>query len=87
MDRNVTAFEPVGRCLSPTTTLSFSIGRYLAMPKGTLTSVGRCILRLIPLFAGELKTLCMESGFDEVNIIRDSYGKLRFIQAGRIIRK
>lgn len=87
MDRNVTAFEPAGALFVPDNDPLVFYRAILGYAERHLDIGGRVYFEINPLFAGELKTLCMESGFDEVNIIRDSYGKLRFIQAGRIIRK
>ena len=45
---------------------------------------GHLYLEINPRFAGEVKRLLEESGFDEVRILEDSFGKQRFAAAVRL---
>jgi len=83
MERNVKDYEPGQALFVPDNNpLLFykSIAPYAAQ---SLEKGGRLYLEINQRFGNEVKGLLQDSGFDEVRIIEDSYGKVRFAAAMR----
>jgi len=83
MDRNVKDYEPGQALFVPDNDpLLFykAIAPYAAQ---SLERGGRLYLEINQRFGNEVKRLLESSGFDEVRIIEDSYGKVRFAAAIR----
>ncbi|MBQ9575375.1 MAG: peptide chain release factor N(5)-glutamine methyltransferase [Muribaculaceae bacterium] len=81
MDRNVKDYEPGQALFVPDNDpLLFykAIARYAGE---SLERGGRLYLEINQLFGAEVKRLLEDSGLDEVRIIEDSYGKVRFAVA------
>ena len=83
MDRNVLDYEPGQALFVPDNDpLLFykAIAPYAAQ---SLERGGRLYLEINQRFGNEVKQLLEDYGFDEVRIIEDSYGKVRFAAAVR----
>ena len=81
MDRNVKDYEPGQALFVPDNDpLLFykAIARYASE---SLERGGRLYLEINQRFGAEVKRLLEDSGLDEVRIIEDSYGKVRFAAA------
>lgn len=83
MDRNVLDFEPHGALFVPDEDpLRFYI-RIIALCKTILIPGGMLYLEINPRHATELAQLISSRGFTQTEVIKDSYGKDRFIRAKR----
>ncbi len=83
MERNVKDYEPGQALFVPDNNpLLFykSIAPYAAQ---SLEKGGRLYLEINQRFGNEVKGLLQDIGFDEVRIVEDSYGKVRFAAAMR----
>ena len=83
MERNVKDYEPGQALFVPDNNpLLFykSIAPYAAQ---SLEKGGRLYLEINQRFGNEVKGLLKDIGFDEVRIVEDSYGKVRFAAAMR----
>ena len=83
MDTNVKDYEPGQALFVPDNDpLLFykAIAPYAAQ---SLERGGRLYLEINQRFGAEVKRLLEDNGFDEVRIIEDSYGKLRFVAGVR----
>ncbi len=81
MERNVKDYEPGQALFVPDNDpLLFykAIARYAAR---SLERGGRLYLEINQRFGNEVKRLLQDNGFDEVRIMEDSYGKVRFAAA------
>ena len=81
MERNVKDYEPGQALFVPDNDpLLFykAIARYAAR---SLDRGGRLYLEINQRFGNEVKRLLQDNGFDEVRIMEDSYGKVRFAAA------
>ena len=81
MDRNVKDYEPGQALFVPDNDpLLFykAIDPYAAQ---SLERGGKLYLEINQRFGNEVKRLMQDNGFDEVRIIEDSYGKVRFVAA------
>ena len=81
MERNVKDYEPGQALFVPyNDPLLFykAIARYAAR---SLDRGGRLYLEINQRFGNEVKRLLQDNGFDEVRIMEDSYGKVRFAAA------
>ena len=81
MERNVKDYEPGQALFVPDNDpLLFykAIAPYAAQ---SLEHGGKLYLEINQRFGNEVKHLLQDNGFDEVRIIEDSYGKVRFAAA------
>jgi release factor glutamine methyltransferase len=46
-----------------------------------LTTNGRIYFEINPLYANELKAIALQKGFRDATLIRDTFGKQRFLSA------
>ena len=81
MDKNVLDYEPASALFVPDSDPLIFYKRILALASDCLTSQGRIYLEINPRHASELSAMMQEKGFRQVDILRDSCGKLRFISA------
>ena len=83
MDANVLDYEPHSALFVPDADpLRFYI-RIAYVAGQLLKPDGRLYFEINPRHADDLKKMLQKSGFTQVDIIRDSYGKERFIRASR----
>lgn len=81
MDRNVKDYEP-GQALFVPDNDPLLFYKAIARSAGeSLERGGRLYLEINQRFGAEVKRLLEDSGLDEVRIIEDSYGKVRFAAA------
>lgn len=81
MDKNVLDYEPASALFVPDSDPLIFYKRILALASDCLTPQGRIYLEINPRHASELSAMMQENGFRQVDILRDSCGKLRFISA------
>ena len=81
MDKNVLDYEPASALFVPDSDPLIFYKRILALASDCLTPQGRIYLEINPRHASELSAMMQENGFRQVDISRDSCGKLRFISA------
>lgn len=80
MERNVTDFEPHSALFVPDEDPLLFYSRIVEIALSSLKSGGKLFLEINPRFSNELKNLLIEQGFENVNIVKDSSGKERFIE-------
>lgn len=84
MDRNVLGYEPSSALFVPDDDpLRFYTPLLKAAADGLVVPGGKVYFEINPLYAGDLRQQANRLGFDEVAILRDSYGKNRFLSAVR----
>lgn len=82
MDRNVLGYEPSSALFVPDDDpLRFYIPLLQAAVDGLVVPGGKIYFEINPLYADELKRQAVKLGLNDVNILRDSYGKNRFLSA------
>lgn len=84
MERNVLDFEPITALFVPDDNPLLFYKKILEIASYSLVEKGRIYLEINPLFASDLKRLIISKGYEDVDIIRDSFGKERFIRATKI---
>jgi release factor glutamine methyltransferase len=81
MEANVLDFEPSTALFVPDTDpLRFYIAE-LDYATEALTTNGRIYFEINPLYANELKAIALQKGFRDATLIRDTFGKQRFLSA------
>ena len=83
MDRNVKDYEPGQALFVPDNDPLLFYKAIAPYAVQSLERGGRLYLEINQRFGNEVKRLLESSGFDEVRIIEDSYGKVRFAAAIR----
>lgn len=83
MDPNVLDYEPHGALFVPDEDPLRFYTRIVALSKTILTPGGMLYLEINPRHATELAQLITSRGFTQTEVIKDSYGKDRFIRAKR----
>lgn len=81
MERNVKDYEPGQALFVPDNDPLLFYKAIVPYAKQSLELGGRLYLEINQRFGAEVKRLLDEHGFDEVRIIDDSYGKVRFAAA------
>lgn len=81
MDRNVTDFEPPSALFVPDADPLIYYRRITTIAAEALCEGGRLYFEINPRHADELKDLISKAGFDDVETLRDSFEKIRFIKA------
>lgn len=81
MERNVKDYEPGHALFVPDNDPLLFYKAIVPYAKQSLERGGRLYLEINQRFGAEVKRLLDEHGFDEVRIIDDSYGKVRFAAA------
>lgn len=82
MERNVLDYEPSSALFVPDATpLKFYIPLLEASAAGMSRPGGKIYFEINPLFAQELKQEAVKRGFIDVQLHRDSQGKIRFFSA------
>ena len=81
MERNVKDYEPGQALFVPDNDPLLFYKAIVPYAKQSLERGGRLYLEINQRFGAEVKHLLDEHGFDEVRIIDDSYGKVRFAAA------
>lgn len=81
MERNVKDYEPGQALFVPDNDPLLFYKAIVPYAKQSLERGGRLYLEINQRFGAEMKRLLDEHGFDEVRIIDDSYGKVRFAAA------
>ena len=79
MDKNVLNYEPHEALFVRDEDPLIFYSRISDIAKESLTEVGRLYFEINPLEAENLKRLIISKGFSDVDLIRDTYGKLRFL--------
>lgn len=80
MDRNVLDYEPAAALFVPDSDpLRFYRAILQSAKSGLLANGGNIYFEINPSYAEELKQLAGEYGFDDVQLIRDTDGKFRFL--------
>lgn len=79
MEKNVLDYEPHSALFVPDDNPLIFYSRIGDIAKSSLNKRGILYLEINPRFADLLKIMLMKKGFAEVEIIRDSFGKERFI--------
>lgn len=83
MERNVTAFEPSGALFVPDNDPLVFYRAILGFANKHIADGGSVYFEINPRFADDFEALCNRSGFGDVAVMRDSFGKLRFVRARR----
>ena len=83
MEPNVLDYEPASALFVPDDDPLRFYTRITALAAKSLASGGRLYYEINPRHASELADNIRASGFSEVEIIRDSFGKERFISASK----
>lgn len=83
MEPNVTEYEPARALFVPDSDPLIFYRRIATIASGALTQDGTLYLEINPRHDSELSGLLSTSGFSNVDIIRDTFGKNRFIRASR----
>ena len=83
MEANVLDYEPASALFVPDEDPLKFYKRIAAVAGKSLSQDGKLYLEINPLHVQELETLLSSSGFIDVETIRDSYGRERFIKAHR----
>ena len=83
MDKNVTEFEPESALFVPDSDPLKFYKAELKYAETALSDGGRIYFEINPIYAEELKQLTEKSGFSDVELIRDSFGKERFLSASK----
>ncbi len=81
MERNVKDYEPGQALFVPDNDPLLFYKAIVPYARQSLERGGRLYLEINQRFGAEVKRLLDENGFDEVRIIDDSYGKVRFAAA------
>ena len=81
MDRNVKDYEPGQALFVPDNDPLLFYKAIAPYARQSLERGGRLYLEINQRFGDEVKRLLEDSGFDEVRIIKDSFGKVRFAEA------
>ena len=81
MERNVKDYEPGQALFVPDNDPLLFYKSIAPYAMQSLVKGGRLYLEINQRFGAEVKRLLEENGFDEVRIIEDSYGKVRFAAA------
>lgn len=81
MERNVKDYEPGQALFVPDNDPLLFYKAIVPYARQSLERGGRLYLEINQRFGAEVKRLLDEHGFDEVRIIDDSYGKVRFASA------
>ena len=81
MERHVTDYEPGQALFVPDNDPLLFYKAIVPYAAQSLERGGRLYLELNQRFGDEVKRLLQSGGFDEVRIIEDSYGKMRFAAA------
>lgn len=81
MDPNVTDFEPASALFVPDDDPLVFYRRIAAIASDSLSASGKLYLEINPLHADQLAEMLKSDGFNTVDVMRDSFGKLRFIRA------
>ena len=81
MERNVKDYEPGQALFVPDNDPLLFYKSIAPYAMQSLVKCGRLYLEINQRFGAEMKRLLEETGFDEVRIIEDSYGKVRFAAA------
>ena len=83
MDKNVTEFEPGNALFVPDSDPLKFYKAELKYAEAALSGGGKIYFEINPIYAEELKQLTEKSGFSDVELIRDSFGKERFLSASK----
>ena len=81
MDRNVKDYEPGQALFVPDNDPLLFYKAIVPYAAQSLERGGKLYLEINQRFGNEVKRLMQDNGFDEVRIIEDSYGKVRFVAA------
>lgn len=81
MDRNVKDYEPGQALFVPDNDPLLFYKAIVPYAAQSLERGGKLYLEINQRFGNEVKCLMQDNGFDEVRIIEDSYGKVRFAAA------
>lgn len=81
MDRNVKDYEPGQALFVPDNDPLLFYKAIAPYASSSLDRGGRLYLEINQRFGAEVKHLLENNGFDEVRIIEDSFGKVRFVSA------
>lgn len=81
MERNVLDYEPHEALFVRDDDPLVFYKRIADMAKTSLVETGKIYFEINPLLADDLKNLMKEKGFQNINLFRDSFGKLRFLTA------
>lgn len=83
MEHNVLDYEPAPALFVPDSDPLVFYKRIADISAGALVPGGRLYFEINPRHAGELADLLTGKGFDNVTVLKDSYGKDRFIKCNR----
>lgn len=81
MERNVKDFEPSSALFVPDNNPLEFYDAELKYAREVLANGGKVYFEINPLFSDELQRLCSCYGFENIELIRDSFGKTRFLSA------
>lgn len=81
MEKNVLDHEPHGALFVPDSDPLLFYRRIAALSRDALVAGGRLYFEINPRFSEALRRMLEEKGFNDIRIIRDSYGKDRFAAA------
>lgn len=80
MDRNVLDYEPRGALFVPDSDPLVFYRRIADIADISLAPGGRLYLEINPRYASDIATLLTGKGFDDILVLKDSYGKDRFVK-------
>lgn len=83
IEPNVLKYEPDMALFVPDSNPLMFYKPIVAFASNSLSSSGKLYLEINPLFSKPLASLCSNESFTSVDIIRDTFGKNRFIVASR----
>lgn len=81
MEPNVTDYEPASALFVPDDDPLVFYRRIAAIASDSLSPSGKLYLEINPRHADQLAQMLKSDGFNTVDVMRDSFGKLRFIRA------
>lgn len=79
MERNVLDYEPPSALFVPDDDPLIFYRHITRIAASSLSPTGRLYLEINPLHASALGDMLANRGFSDIDIIRDSYGRLRFL--------
>ena len=80
MEKNVLDYEPASALFVPDDNPLIYYKRIADIAVKSLSDNGRLYFEINPLHASELSAFLTGKGFENVEVIRDSYGRQRFIK-------
>lgn len=83
MDKNVIDYEPHLALFVPDKEPLVFYDAIFRIAAGHLIDSGKLYCEINPIYAADVRELAVESGFAQVELVRDSYGRERFLIASK----